>query len=152
MKYLLTIISIVISSNMTFSQNTNDLDLAVEFITIISSNEPTKFDDISNYLSINEKAFETNDGQMYKVVEMNIVSLNKKLKSCNGGYVIKQHFSTNENILDKYLFDYSNLNNVYHVECNGDVITSIIIEEDKIVSFFTYLRKTENQKVVPWIL
>ena len=48
---------------------------------------------------------------------------------------------------------YKNYSNVYHLICQDKILTSFVIKEEKIISFFYYdIVKTENSTKKPFIL
>ena len=151
MKYILIVFPIYLLSFMSYGQDKNDIDLVSDFVNEIASQNPDNLENILSYTSIGEKST-SSAKDINDILKMNITSLYDRINGCDSERKIIPHSLLDEQLRETYKFQYDDLGNVYHVLCQDRIITSIIINEGKIVSFFTNLRKTDNQPVVPWIL
>ena len=149
MKNILTAI-ILLAAKTLYSQN-DEVNID-SFMKNVILNKSFKVEGIDKYVTINKEVLNSKKNELYQILNMNIDDIRKSLDDCGSEYKIVQHYKLEKKQLSEYRLEYNDYDKVYYVLCNQKIVTSIVIKDDKIVSFFTTLKKFENQNYKPWLL
>ncbi|MFN5557586.1 MAG: hypothetical protein ACK48F_15320 [Chryseotalea sp.] len=124
--------------------------LAEKFISTLIQDQ--KINEIQSFLKIDSLTSEKMEFNLKRVIEINVAFLRSNLKICSTNYEIIKHSEIKNEFLKEYMLEYEYPENVYYVTCKNKILTHIIVRNNKVVSFFSKLMKTEEQKFIPWIL
>ena len=152
MKYLI-VVTLLFVANLSSCQSVNNLKTVEDFFEIIVKSDSTDIQGLLELMTIKDSLLEAaGNDKLIEVVKAYEYLYSQSLKNCDMQYNVYQHNQIDENLQTRYNLQYDNYENVYYVVCNNIILTSVIINEGKIVSFFTGIRKGENSPVFPIIL
>lgn len=130
----------------------NDKKIINSFLKEIIINNDSKVENIFNFLHI-QKERSTKERKFITdtIIDENIKYLKKELKNSRNEYVVLSDSQTKEQLIDPN-FVYEDYSHVYHLIIDRKVITSFIIDKNKIVSFSYNIIKNKDSKNTPLIL
>jgi len=136
--FLVFIINVInISCN---SQNINQKKFISNFINSIVLKDSVKVDELSYFLQLDDNSIKDN----FKVIKFNIEFLKTELKAKNYTILTYNEFKSRKEFND-YEIIYSDVNKIYCIVYNHKFITLIIIDNNKIISFFTGIVKNKKR-------
>lgn len=136
--FLVFIINVInISCN---SQNINQKKFISNFINSIVLKDSVKVDELSYFLQLDDNSIKDN----FKVIKFNIEFLKTELKAKNYIILTYNEFKSRKEFND-YEIIYSDVNKIYCIVYNHKFITLIIIDNNKIISFFTGIVKNKKR-------
>ena len=122
-----------------FCQSTGDSKLVAEFFEIIVEKDSSDVEALLPYLDYRGVTIEKSRDEMIDIITFYAHLVHDSFNITNGEYSIVRHDSVDQKLLERYILQYDNLENVYYVVRDNDIVTPIIVENGKIVSFFTGL-------------
>lgn len=149
MKYYIIILLITVF-NVSKAQINSNAKMTDDLFKMIIDYDSSKMNEIYDFLSISDKKID-ND-KLLRVIKLHVIVYNQSLKYCDMKYRVYQHHLIDESLLSRYRLQYKNYDNVYYVVCNDMIMTHVICENDKIISFFSGLTKGSKKPVIPIIL
>lgn len=150
MNTIRTLIILLATVNYSCSQRDINKDYADQFVKVVRQEGTTN--EFYNFLKIDSTISEDKGNNLNQIIELNVVDLRNNLVNCPNDYQITSHSDIENNLLVQYELEYENLDSVYYVVCKDKILTHIIVRNNKVVSFFSKLKKTKEQKFIPWIL
>ena len=152
MKYL-TVVTLLFVANLSSCQSVNNLKTVEDFFEIIVKSDSTDIQGLLEFMTIKDSLLEVNNGEIIEMIKFYAFGWNDHLKRrCDMAYSIYHHDQIDKNLFSGYKLKYDNFDNVYYVVCNNKIFTSVIIEDEKIISFFPYLIKNASKTATPVIL
>lgn len=135
-------ISIIFSS--CYSQEEKDTILIKKFIenVILVKNENPKI--WNEYLHLNNSLEKEEDEVQNKIIKQHIYSISDSIIKADNIYDVIPYNEISSYSIESDIV-YHNYSKVYLLVINKKVITPIIIEDDKIISFFYALRKHKDK-------
>lgn len=153
MKNLILIMSLLVIS---CKGQENDIKIIDGFIQNIVLQDSTisNMDTLNTYLDTNNSHLKSEKEKFFlsTYIKAEIKSLKTKIIESDSNYKVYAHNELIENHI-KFNYKYKKLSKVYHlVDNNMEVITSFVIENNKIKSFTYGIVKTKTQPYGPWLL
>lgn len=129
------------------SKKISDKSIAKSFIDeVVIKNK-----DYNSYINLNEKISDEKMNSLNNLIKFQLEFLKNELSKGDYNYELLSHQGViNKNINTK--FEYIDYSKVYHVVINNKIITSVIIDNKKVISFFYNLVKNKNSTRTPMIL
>ena len=140
---------LLLSLSRLQAQN-KDLVLIESFIKEIILEEDFKFSNTKKFINYNND-FLQNEAVFGEIMFETIKYLRKELANHNLHYEILSDQQTKKNNIDPN-FKYHDSAKVYHVLVNNKVMTSFVIEEDKIALYSYNLSKSRSKPNTPHLL
>ena len=151
MKYL-TVVTLLFVANLSSCQSVNNLKTVEDFFEILVKSDSTDIQGLLELMTIKDSLLEVNNGEIIEMIKFTSYALNQWLKQCDMKYSVHHHNQIDKLLFNEYKLKYDNFDNVYYVVCNNSILTSVIIEDEKIISFFPYLIKNASKTATPVIL
>lgn len=149
MKALTSLILMMLPS-VCFSQADTDKEIVETFIDRLTKSDSSNIKELLELMTINDSLININDGSMIKFF---VYAWKDEIgKYCDSKYDVTPHRILDRQLLDHYKLQYDNLENVYYLVCQNQVLTHIIVKDGKVISFSAGIRKGENQPVFPIML
>lgn len=119
---------------------------------VLNQDACLNYSEFSSYLEIKQDIFADTEKKksMIGLIQQHIVALKMKLYE-NEDFQLVQKSGLVDLGLD-FNFAYTDYSKVYHLVSNNEVLTTFVLGDSKIVSFFYTFRKKENQPLRPWLL
>jgi len=128
----------------------HETKLVNDFVKEVLLEVNSPFSSTNKFISYNVE-LENNIQITSLLIEENIKDLYEKLKKNGFEYQIASHQEI-KNLKISINFKYDDLSKVYHLISKGEIITSFIVEDGRIISFSYNLIKNRNHHITPFIL
>lgn len=151
MKHLIITLSILLFCKCSHSQDSN-IQIIDSFVKNVVLSESFNFENVSKYVNLNETSLGVNRDDASKILEMNLDDIKLNIFACKNFYQITKHSNVDTELSRNYNLSYVNYDEVYYLLCDDKIITPIIVQHGKIVSFFIRLKKAKSQQAIPWLL
>ena len=131
-------LSCVNQSSHTHSKNIKD------FVNNIILSNTSNTNDIFEYIEASEE-LRSKEG-FEELLENYVTFLRESLVSQKREYQVTRHLGNEDQEgIVKYNLQYNDLENVYYIISEEKIVTHIIMDNDKIISFFCSISKRGNQ-------
>lgn|SRR5690606_10960166 len=144
------IILVILICSSACAQEKSKEQLITSFINEIIIKNNVDYNDWIKYIEIVETKNQEEKDAIASILIEKIKELNHALSENNNQFQIVSHNNLDKIDLVSNL-KYENLSNVYYIICNKSIVAPIVIENNKIVSFFYGMTK-HRDKSYPWLL
>ncbi|MBO0322515.1 hypothetical protein J0X14_09410 [Muricauda sp. CAU 1633] len=148
-------LSILLKLSLTSCQETkHDKSIINSFIQEMVLNEDAclNYSEFSSYLEINQDIVIDAEKKknMIGLIQQHIVGLKMTLYENEDFQLVRN--SDLEDLELKLNFAHTDYAKVYHLVSNNEILTTFVMGDSKIISFFYTFRKKESQPLRPWLL
>jgi len=155
MKKNIKYLAIVIVLTFSCKPNQNsDKEFINSFVQNIILEDNYDFNSLHEYISFDENV--KNDKKkketLYELVSVYGSEIKDRLTKCNKNFELLSYDETSDRSL-KTKLEYNNYEKVYNLICDEKILTSIILDNNKIISFFpAFAKKQNNTGKHPYLL
>lgn len=143
-KLKILILTIVVANCMNQKIDVKEKALIRNFLKIIVLNENFSQQELNKY-------FNYFDNEKNKIKALNIF-VKENIKYVRGKLINKNYHLVTQTSEINFVYDKTKNEHIYHLIIKGKVITTFIVEGDKIKSFFYNVVKVNTMKRTPFIL
>mgnify|MGYP007046303018 CR=1 FL=1 len=143
-KYKILILTIVVATCMNQKFDVKEKTLIRNFLKTIVLNEDFSQQEMYKY-------FNYFDNEKNKIQALNTF-VKENIKYVRGKLINKKYHLVTHTSEINFVYDKTKNEHIYHLIIEGEVITTFIVEGDKIKSFFYNMVKGNTMKRTPFIL
>jgi hypothetical protein len=147
MKKTLNLIIVLVLTISCNSQNSNNKSLINDFIEEIIFNKKPNIEVLNKYIDFNDSSL---SDKKYEIVKFNIEFLHREIDAKDYEILTYKEFKK-EKLFEDYKMHYVNLSNVYCIVSRDKYITMFVIEDNRVLAFFTGIIKNKD-RVTPYML
>lgn len=122
------------------------------FVETIILNEEASEKSITDFIAFNPKLSEEDQIKSIELTRLVMGEIRDELKDCEHAYRIISYKELSQEPLISYQFEYSDMENVYFLTCNNQVLAPIVVKNNKVIAFYTQLNKTRESSFKPYLL
>lgn len=119
--------------------------------TTILNEEPSE-KSITDFIAFSSKLSEEDQVKSIELSRLVMLEIRDKIKACEHAYRIISYRELSHEPLISYKFEYSEMENVYFLTCDNQVLAPIVVKNGKVVAFYTQLNKTRESSFKPFLL
>jgi len=147
MKKTLSLIIILVITIGCNSQDNKNKRLINDFIEEIILKKKSSIEELNKYIDFNKNSLNNNNNE---IINFNINFLNTEINTRSYS-ILKYNEFKKEKEFKEFKIHYNNLNNVYCVVSRDKYITLFVVENNRILAFFTGIVKNKD-RIIPYLL
>lgn len=119
--------------------------------TTILNEEPSE-KSITDFIAFNPKLSKEDQVKSIELSRLVMLEIRDKIKACEHAHQIISYRELSHEPLISYKFEYSEMENVYFLTCDNQVLAPIVVKNGKVVAFYTQLNKIRGSSFKPYLL
>lgn len=147
--YILILLSLILTDCQE-SREKATKDFIKSFVDNILIKKNKNTNDWNDYIAFDKNLSLDKKETLVEIVNQQISNLNSILIENNNEYSIISHYELDDHSLTTNL-KYEDFSKVYFIICSNKILTPVIVENDRIISFFYGITKHKRNSY-PWIL